>query len=171
VENVKKTEKISDFSIKVLNRDNTYKYYLAKVIPLFNNAFKLDKFLLFCRDITEKIAGKNRNLKKLPILMGKDIGFIDINDICYIKAENMFSKIYCFESDHLCPIPIGRLEELLPPENFVRTHKSYMINIDHINRLKKNDNTYHLQIKNKKVTTIPISRRKSKEILDMLCLK
>jgi len=114
----------------VLNRDNTYKYYLAKVIPLFNNAFKLDKFLLFCRDITEKIAGKNRNLKKLPILMGKDIGFIDINDICYIKAENMFSKIYCFESDHLCPIPIGRLEELLPPENFVRTHKSYMINID-----------------------------------------
>ena len=103
--------------------------------------------------------------------MGKDIGFIDISDICYIKADNMFSKIYCFESDHLCPISIGKLEELLPHENFVRTHKSYMINIDHINRLKKNDNTYHLLIKNKKITTIPISRRKSKEILDILCLK
>ena len=56
VENVKKTEKISDFSIKVLNKDNKYKYYLAKVIPLFNKAFKLDKFLLFCKDITKKIA-------------------------------------------------------------------------------------------------------------------
>ena len=171
VENVKKTEKISDFSIKVLNKDNKYKYYLAKVILLFNKAFKLDKFLLFCRDITEKIAGKNRNLKKLPILFGKDIGFIDISDIYYIKADNMFSKIYCFESEHICPISIGKLEELLPHENFVRTHKSYIINIDYINRLKKEDNIYHLLIKNKKVTKVPISRRKSKEILDILCLK
>jgi two-component system LytT family response regulator len=171
VENVKKTKKISDFSIKVLNKDNKYKYYLAKVIPLFNNAFKLDKFLLFCKDITDKIVGKSRRLKKLPILIGKDIGFVDVRDIYYIKADNIYSKIYCFESDHLCPIPIGKLEELLPREVFIRTHKSYIINIDCINRLKRNENTYHLLIRNKKIVTIPISRRKSKEILDILGLK
>lgn len=171
VENVKKTKKISDFSIKVLNKNNKYTYYLAKVIPLFDNNFKLDKFLLFCRDITDKIAGKSRNLKKLPTLIGKDIGFIDVNDICYIKAENMFSKIYCYESNHLCPIPIGKLEELLPPDIFIRTHKSYIINIDCINRLKKSDNAYHLLIRNKNIAAIPVSRRKSKEILDVLGLK
>jgi DNA-binding LytR/AlgR family response regulator len=171
VENVKKTEKISDFSIKVLNKDNRYTYYLAKVIPLFDNTFKLDKFLLFCKDITEKIAGKSRKLKKLPTIVGRDIGFVDIDSICYIKAENMYTRIFCHESDHLCPVSIGKLEELLPREVFIRTHKSYIINIDCINRLKRNENNYHLLIRRKKDITIPISRRKSKEILDLLGLK
>lgn len=171
VENVKKTEKISDFSVKIFNKDNECKYYLVKVIPLFDNTFHLDKFLLSCRDITDKVSGKSRKLKKLPTIIGKDIGFVDLKDICYIKADNMYSLVYCYESEHLCPISLGKLEELLPHELFIRTHKSYIININCINRLKKYEHTYNLLVENKEIVSIPVSRRKSKAVLDILGLK
>lgn len=82
------------------------------------------------------------------------------NEIYYIEKEKS-SKHFLVHLEDKCIVAKGVLsaiEDQLLEQHFLRTHRSYLVNMKHIRRIQKND----LVLSNGNV--VPISRRKEKEL-------
>ena len=69
------------------------------------------------------------------IKMGYDLVKIKYDDINYVKAEDNYTTIYLNDDDLLASMNLKVLSEKLPTEQFVRIHRSYLINIKKIERI------------------------------------
>lgn len=82
------------------------------------------------------------------------------NEIYYIEKEKSSKQFLVYLEDK-CVVAKGVLsaiENKLLEQHFMRTHRSYLVNMKHIRRIQKND----LVLSNGNL--VPISRRKEKEL-------
>jgi len=97
---------------------------------------------------------------KLFLTTGNMACFLKLRDICYLQADSCYSKI--FLSENVCKSSTHTLkkwEELLPEHEFIRIHRSFIINIDHIAEIKKRNNGSYLVFLDRVKNSIEISRR------------
>ena len=86
--------------------------------------------------------------------------FIKVKDICYIEADSCYSKIILNTgNEKIISKTLKKWEEILPQNEFIRIHRSYLLNINHIKEIKKRKNgTYYVHL-NETDKLIEISRR------------
>ncbi|MDU6340113.1 MAG: LytTR family DNA-binding domain-containing protein [Clostridium sp.] len=102
--------------------------------------------------VKEKLE-KDKNAKQFLLLSkGKNIFKIDYDDIFYIIAFDHYIDIHSKNEIYTFNRKISQLEELLPKENFVRCHRSYIVNIKYVKNINKNSLLLEDDIK------IPISK-------------
>ena len=63
---------------------------------------------------------------------------IDIDQITHVEALGNYVAIYIEKGKILSLISIRELEEQLPKGQFIRAHKSYLVNIEKIDTLDRN---------------------------------
>ncbi|PCJ94111.1 MAG: DNA-binding response regulator [Flavobacteriaceae bacterium] len=76
---------------------------------------------------------------------------IQFEDIQYIKADNVYLEVHTVDKKFLVRSPLKDYLGKLPQNKFYRAHKSYIVNVDHINAINSKD----IMINNK---LIPISK-------------
>lgn len=81
-----------------------------------------------------------------------------INDILYIEAERNYCKIHCKDKEHLLVTTLKYLDEKLPSSILLRIHRSFIVNISHIDEIA----TSHVVIARK---AIPLSAELKKQLL------
>lgn len=81
-----------------------------------------------------------------------------IKNVLYIEAERNYCKIHCKEKELLIVSTLKELDEKLPNKNFMRIHRSFIVNIAHIDEIA----TSHVVIAKK---AIPITAELKKELL------
>lgn len=63
---------------------------------------------------------------------------INIFDIIYIESQSEYLKIHLKDSSPLMVLmSIKRMAELLPQDKFVRTHRSYVVNMNHVKEIAR----------------------------------
>ncbi len=73
----------------------------------------------------------------LPIKIGDRIRLFDFDDLVYFKAEDKYVRIHLKNGkSHLSERSLGKLEERLP-EQFIRIHRSYIVNQSFIIEVQK----------------------------------
>jgi two-component system LytT family response regulator len=71
------------------------------------------------------------------MVKGKDqIIFLDKEDILFVERQDNTTCITTKEEVLRCSSPLNVLEEKLTPPEFMRCHKSYLINLSHIKRIE-----------------------------------
>jgi DNA-binding LytR/AlgR family response regulator len=58
-----------------------------------------------------------------------------VADILYIEADRNYSRIFTKNKEHLLSITLKTIEEKLPGHIFQRTHRSYIVNLAHIDEV------------------------------------
>jgi len=86
---------------------------------------------------------------------------LNLDDVFWIEASGDYIKIQTTEKNHIVYSTLKKIEEKLPPQKFVRVHRSFIINISKISNIDPNN----LEI-NKKI--IPISSTYKEELLDRI---
>jgi DNA-binding LytR/AlgR family response regulator len=81
-----------------------------------------------------------------------------INDILYIEAERNYCKIHCKDKEHLLVATLKDLEERLLVNNLLRIHRSFIVNLFHIDEIANS----HVVIAKK---AIPLSAELKKQLL------
>lgn len=76
---------------------------------------------------------------------------IQFEDIHFIKADNVYLEVNTVDKKFLVRSPLKNYLEKLPRKKFYRAHKSYIVNVDHIDAINSKD----IMINN---TLIPISK-------------
>ncbi len=83
---------------------------------------------------------------------------ICISNLLYIEAERNYCKLYCKDKEHMLVSTLKDLDEKLPSNIFLRIHRSFIVNISHIDEIA----TSHVVIARK---AIPITAELKKELL------
>lgn len=91
---------------------------------------------------------------------------VDINDIQAVKADGSYCLVYTTDHEYILTFPMKTLLEYLPKNNFLRTHRSYIVNLDKIDALT--DNQECMVLANSR--QVPISRRFRTTVLERLRL-
>jgi len=60
---------------------------------------------------------------------------IIVADILYIEADRNYSRIFTKSKEYLLCITLKKIEEKLPGRMFIRTHRSYIINLPHVDEV------------------------------------
>jgi two-component system LytT family response regulator len=91
--------------------------------------------------------------------------FIKISSITFIEPVGNYSKIVTIEGKHCLVLKTLKqwLEEL-PDNNFVRIHRSSIVNIEHVDHIEKRPDTGHMAYLKNRPEPIEISRRYAKKL-------
>lgn len=85
---------------------------------------------------------------------------LDLREVCYIEAQLHYSRFYLPDGSFLTfRVPIRELSSLLAPYDFVRSHRSYLVNLQQVD---------HFDFSNHQIRlgsfTVPMSRGYRKEM-------
>ncbi|MFD2963620.1 MULTISPECIES: LytR/AlgR family response regulator transcription factor [Olivibacter] len=97
------------------------------------------------------------------IKSGKQIMKMRSRDILYCKANKEYVNIVCINESVLIYRRMKQLEEQLPP-NFIRIHNSYIINLDHLEKIVDNQVLI-------RQTKLPISTGYREQLLALISKK
>ncbi len=69
---------------------------------------------------------------------GTEIARIDLREVRYVKSESNYVRFVLADKEIVSLMNLKDLELKLP-SNFVRAHRSYIVNLDHVERMDSND--------------------------------
>ncbi|MCK0159404.1 LytR/AlgR family response regulator transcription factor [Allomuricauda sp. F6463D] len=148
VENAK-TVKPDGYLVKPFEQQDLYTS-IEIALSNFNYAKKgMDK--TEGQDIAEEITS-NSVLKDSIFVKKQHLYYrIQFTDIQFIKADNVYLEVNTVDKKFLVRSPLKDYLEKLPKNKFYRAHKSYIVNVDHIDAINSKD----IMINN---NLIPISK-------------
>lgn len=150
------TTAYKDFAIKAF-KDNVFGY-LLKPIDI-DDLEEISSRLLDAMNQIEEI-------KRIAFRTAESIEYIDPSDIIRVETEGNNATIYCISERKLVVSKnMKQIEELLTSEQFIKTHKSHLVNKTYIKRYIKQDGGEFEMIDG---STAPLSRRNREEILKKL---
>lgn len=77
---------------------------------------------------------------RIAIKTSKGLQLLDTEDILYCRAQGRYTKIITVNGkEYFMTRVLKNLEDSLPDSQFFRTHKSYLINLNHIVNYHHND--------------------------------
>ena len=76
----------------------------------------------------------NQN-QRVVVKTGSKIKIIPVDDIYYLEAADDYVKIHTKEGAFLKNKTMAHFESLLDPQLFVRTHRSYIVQVQRITRI------------------------------------
>lgn len=104
--------------------------------------------------------------KKLSIVTSNGTIFISTNDIQYIEADGSYTKIYTLEQTYMTSKKIKEYEILLlHNSNFIRVHRSFVVNVNKIIKYSKTEG-FLLEIQTNDF--IPVGREKKQEVEELI---
>ena len=102
---------------------------------------------------------------KIGLPTSDKVDFVDVNDIIYCKSEGSYTTVYLSEKQILVSKNIGEFEDLLDEHSFLRVHKTFLVNLNHVTAYLKIDGGI---LEMTGGTKIPISRRRKEMVLQKL---
>ena len=115
-------------------------------------------------ELIRQINGK-KAIKTLTVKIGDKILLIKLSDIVHIQAEDKYVFLHTVDGKkHLTDFTLSTLEEKLP-EEFLRIHRSDIINTDFIKEIRKGFNGALIFVLNNSTETRVTSSRSNSEVL------
>jgi two-component system LytT family response regulator len=84
--------------------------------------------------------------ERIVVKNGSKIKIIPVPDILYLEAADDYVKIFTSEGHFLKNKTMAYFESTLPSGQFVRTHRSYILNVKEITRIDPYEKENHLAI-------------------------
>jgi DNA-binding LytR/AlgR family response regulator len=120
-------------------------------------------------NILPQETAQEAHFRKIPVEKGDGIQLISLSDVRYIVAFDDKVFVNTHEEQFLTRFSLTELETRLVTQGFVRIHRSYIANLQHILELQPFFNgTYNLIIDDKKKTVLPVSRTRVKSLRSLI---
>lgn len=131
-------------------------------LPQNMNSFELEKAIklgLRKHDIRKELDKKFKDY--IFVRAGKDIKKLKIEDILYITVDSKYIELHTEDRRYFIRSTLTSFIEKLP-DHFVRIHKTYAINMEHLDTINTEDNL--VKVGNQ---TLPLSRNLKKDLFAM----
>lgn len=149
--------------------------YLLK--PFSEERFKtaIDKFLEQHGETRNNLAPlmdsirQDQSLQRVVIKDGSKIRIIPLHEVFMLEAADDYVKVHTANGVYLKKKTMQSFEASLPGNQFIRLHRSYMVNISQITRIEPFEKEGHVALL-RAGQQVPVSKsgyQKLKEILDI----
>lgn len=109
---------------------------------------------------------RSPQMKKIVLSTSKGMHIIEVDDIIRCESEDYYTRFFLKDGKMIMVSKtLKENEELLGDNDFIRPHKSHLVNIKHIKGYLKEDGGSLLMNDG---SIIPVSRRKREKVVDLL---
>ncbi|MDZ7743206.1 MAG: LytTR family DNA-binding domain-containing protein [Bacteroidota bacterium] len=116
--------------------------------------------------LLSNIKDKADEPRKIILSTSEKIHVVNIGEIIRCESDNYYTRFFFTDgSKLLISKTLKENEELLSEHNFIRPHKSHLVNIRYIKSFNRNEGGYIFMTDGSK---IPVSRRKRESVIDMI---
>jgi two-component system LytT family response regulator len=105
----------------------------------------------------ESVSKLNEEHQRVVVKTGSKIRIIPVHDVLYLEADDDYVRIHTVEGSFLKKKTMQHFENTLSPSQFVRVHRSYIIQIAQITRIESTDKENHVAVL-KNNERIPLSK-------------
>jgi ABC-2 type transport system ATP-binding protein len=105
----------------------------------------------------------------IPAKQEGKVDLVDPADILYVMAQD--DRAFLQTADDLLPtqFTLGELEKRLSRSGFFRTHRSYLVNLQHVKEvIPFTRDSFTLRLKDEDGTQIPLSKSAARELRELL---
>jgi len=100
---------------------------------------------------------------KIAIPGQNGVSFIDLNEIVFVEASNNYSKLVLTDRRFfLISKTLKDVQEVLEEEHFLRVHRQYVINLNHVKQFNRNEGV--LTMTNGQY--IPVARNQKEHLIE-----
>jgi len=156
-------------SLKIIRHDGQDSYFLIKLIPLVGRDIQEEKLSALFYDITPFVSTE-RKLTRVPVTSGGEIHLLKPEEIVFLKADNIYSRVSTETDEFHCDLSLGAIEKRLSKDMFFRIHRSYLVNIAKVRKVQRDRSECSVEVKQGEIR-LPISRDKLQDFLVEIGLK
>jgi len=140
---------------------------LIKVTRLADHLGATTGFVLVFYDVTQVVSqdeppaaapAVNRRLTKIPMVANHKVAFVDTQDVLSLESQAHYTRILTRDGFHFCNLSIGDLQARLDPEQFMRVHRCFIVNLHAVAELGRDGSKTHIVLKGKYRDPIPVAR-------------
>ncbi len=106
-------------------------------------------------------------LEHIALPTGEGFTMVHINDISHLQAESNYTWVYLPKRKYLVTKTLKDMEEMLAFPQYFRPHKSFVVNLNHVDRYIRGQGGYLVM---KDHTQVPVARAQKTELLRVLKL-
>jgi len=88
-------------------------------------------------EVLKSMFEKSSYMTRFAVKLGDEILIIPQEDVYYFNAEDKYVFLHTYDRKFFYDATLKELEDILDPEIFCRIHKSYIVSINKIKKLKK----------------------------------
>lgn len=119
------------------------------------------------KNLTEARRTQDEQIDRIVVKTGNKIQILPIDSIFHFEAQDDYVAIHADEGKFLKLIRMKHLESGLPQGDFIRIHRSHMVNVKMIQKLELYEkDSYLLTLKNGK--QLPVSRSGHSRLREVL---
>ncbi len=116
--------------------------------------------------LLDNIKSRDANPHKIVLSTFEKIHIIETDNILRCESDNYYTNFFLTDGKQiLISKTLKENEAMLGEHNFIRPHKSHLVNVKYIKGFLKNDGGY---IEMTDGTHIPVSRRKREKIIEII---
>jgi len=122
-------------------------------------------------DQMERLAGlvRSREIRRLPVLKGKRIVLVDLDDIVWLGAEDELVFAHTASEKYMVNSTLAELEARLDSRVFFRTHRSSIVNLNHVREIVPwFSGKYKIVVDDEAGTELTLSRARAKGLREIL---
>jgi len=117
--------------------------------------------------LKEKIREESGTVERIFVKTGSHIDVIPVHEISHIKAQDDYIELHTAKGNFLKNETMSSIENRLPEENFIRVHRSSIINTGQIEKLEKYGKENYIVILKDK-TKVMVSKSRVKPLKNHL---
>ena len=107
---------------------------------------------------------KGTAISKIAIPGQNGVTFIEINDIVFAEASNNYTKLILLDKQpHIISKTLKDVQEVLEDRHFLRVHRQYIINLNHVKQFFRGDNMYVVMDNGE---NIPVARSQKDKLVE-----
>ncbi len=101
---------------------------------------------------------------KIALPYQNGVTFTEIKLVIYCESENNYTRIHTTDGNqYMVAKTLGDIQEVLEERNFLRVHRQYLINLDHIKKYVKGEGNYVIMSNNQ---SIPVARNQKDRLIE-----
>jgi two-component system LytT family response regulator len=108
-------------------------------------------------ELLETASHSPAQSQRIVVKTGSKIKIIPVHDVYYLEAADDYVKVHTQEGSFLKNKTMSHFEKTLDQQQFVRSHRSYIVNIQQITRIDPYEKDNHVAIL-KSGAKVPVSR-------------
>src|SRR6195256_2808439 len=114
------------------------------------------------QEIPAPVAGHARLGKKISLPVERHGRRISVlaDEIFWIRADTHYTYVFDGQHDLFCPLSISEVEKELDTEDFIRVHRSHIVNVRRVASVKRSGDNGIIELAGAARRTVPVSRNK-----------
>ncbi len=86
--------------------------------------------------LLETLASPSKHLERIAVRSAGKTYFVDLQDVDWIQAAENYVQLHTSSSKHLVHATVQTLQEVLDPQQFLRIHRSLIVNVRQVKELE-----------------------------------